>query len=204
MVAVFSALLIVGSTTALAGSTRSPGPRVGASGTVGPVCADLHTGLMYYIKFVQLPCKPGQKKIYFNVHGKAGPRGPRGLRGAKGAAGAPGPAGPAGAQGAQGPQGTQGPTGPPGAAGGATGPTGPAGPMGPAGAQGPQGLAGPKGATGAAGPAGPQGPQGPPGPPAQGQVLLVCVSSGGSLQADVNGQPCDNQGHMPIKLLVVP
>ena len=105
----------------------------------------------------------------------------------------PGPRGPAG------PKGNTGPQGPPGLAGGPPGPKGDPGPQGPPGPAG--GPPGPKGDTGATGPA---GPQGPPGSIANAQFIMVCVSMGGSLQMNVNGQPCDNQGHLPIKLVIVP
>lgn len=72
-------------------------------------------------------------------------------------------------------------------------------------------IKGDKGDTGPAstipGPAGPQGPPGPAGKDGTGGlgngVIYACVSHGGSLQLDVNGQPCDNAGHLPIKLVVV-
>lgn len=118
-----------------------------------------------------------------------------GLRGKKGAKGS---AGPKGDTGPQGPAGTGTP--------GPQGPAGPAGPKGDTGATGPQGPAGQDGATGPAGPAGPQGPAGPPGQNGTdglgNGVIYACVSNGGTLQLDVNGKPCDNQGHMPIKLVV--
>lgn len=72
--------------------------------------------------------------------------------------------------------------------------------------RGKRGLPGTPGATGPQGPAGPAGPQGPPGQNGTGLgngVIYACVSQGGSLQLDVNGQPCDNKGHMPIELVVV-
>ena len=90
---------------------------------------------------------------------------------------------------------------------------GPAGPQGPAGAQGPKGdpgvagAQGPKGDTGAPGPKGDQGPAGKDGKDGKDGLgngyVYACVSNGGSLQLDVNGQPCDNAGHQPIKLVVV-
>lgn len=74
------------------------------------------------------------------------------------------------------------------------------------GLRGPRGLAKPgkDGRNGAPGPAGPRGPQGPAGTPGLGNgIIYACVSRGGSLQLDVNGKPCDNQGHLPFKLVVV-
>lgn len=73
-----------------------------------------------------------------------------------------------------------------------------------AGARGLTGAAGAKGDTGARGASGPAGPQGPPGADGLGNgVIYACVSQGGSLQLNVNGQPCDNEGHLPLKLVVV-
>lgn len=107
---------------------------------------------------------------------------------------------------------------------GKAGPAGPQGPQGPKGdigctvrqigvfyrpdvafcPAGPQGPKGEKGDAGAVGPAGPAGPAGPVGAPGLGNgVIYACVSNGGTLQIDANGQPCDNQGHMPLKLVVV-
>jgi Collagen triple helix repeat (20 copies) len=161
------------------------------------------------------------------VSGATGPQGPKGATGATGPAGSQGPKGDTGATGAQGPKGDTGATGPAGPKGeaGTAGETGPAGPQGPkgdtgatgaAGPAGPSGPAGPKGdagATGAAGPAGPQGPKGDTGPAGpQGPAgtdglgngtIEVCVSNGGTLQLDVHGKPCDNEGHQPITLVVV-
>jgi hypothetical protein len=62
------------------------------------------------------------------------------------------------------------------------------------------------GATGPQGPAGKDGTNGTNGKDGAGLgngTIQVCVSNGGSLQMDVNGQPCDNQGHTPITLVVV-
>lgn len=77
--------------------------------------------------------------------------------------------------------------------------------------KGDKGDPGTPGAPGAAstvpGPQGPQGPQGPPGPAGTitgGYIIYACVSNGGSVQLNVNGQPCgNNQGHTQIKLLAV-
>ena len=106
---------------------------------------------------------------------------------AAGLAGATGPAGAKGDTGAAGPQGAK----------GDTGATGPAGAKGDTGAT---GAPGPKGDTGATGPRGPAGPAGAAG--LGNGTIQVCVSGGGTLQMDVNGQPCDNQGHQPITLVV--
>ena len=102
-----------------------------------------------------------------------------GITGANGPAGPQGPKGDTGATGAAGPAGAKGDT-------GATGAAGPQGPKGDSGATGPQGPAGPAGANGLGN-----------------GTIQVCVSSGGTLQLDVNGAPCDNQGHQPITLVVV-
>lgn len=123
-------------------------------------------------------------------------RGKRGLPGTPGATGPQGPAGPAGSAGAVGPAGPQGPK-------GDTGATGAQGPKGDPGAPGETGATGPAGPQGPAGPAGPQGPPGQNGTGLGNGVIYACVSQGGSLQLDVNGQPCDNKGHMPIELVVV-
>jgi len=120
----------------------------------------------------------------FCIVGRRGRRGPAGKAGAQGATGAAGPAGPAGTQGPQGDVGCvvrkigvfyqQGVV------------FCPAGPQGPKGDPGPQGPAGPAGQDGLGN-----------------GVIYACVSNGGTLQIDVNGQPCDNQGHMPLKMVVV-
>ncbi len=34
-------------------------------------------------------------------------------------------------------------------------------------------------------------------------ILEVCVSQGGTLQLNVHGHPCDNEGHLPIKIVIV-
>jgi len=136
-------------------------------------------------------CFPWERRIAHKripLNPPAGPRGPRGARG---------PAGPAGTTGPAGATGTPGPQGP-------AGPAGPAGPKGDTGAPGPAGPAGPQGDRGLPGAPGPQGPQGAPGTAGLGNgVIYACVSHGGSLQLDVDGQPCDNAGHQPIKLVVV-
>lgn len=154
-------------------------------------------------------------------------RGPRGRRGPAGAVGATGPVGPAGAAGAKGDTGAQGPAGQNGTNGlnGTSVTTGnPVDPPegatcvgvydngefvqnvcdGANGAQGPQGDPGAPGEQGPPGPPGPPGPAGPPGSGLGNGTLLVCVSNGGSLQLDVNGQNCaDNHGHTTVYELVV-
>ena len=100
----------------------------------------------------------------------------------------PGPRGPRGPAGAPGPAGPQGPQGLPGT---------------PGGPPGPQGIPGPPGATGATGATGPKGEKGDAGSGLGNATIDACVSHGGSIQMDVNGHPCDNPGHIPLKLVVV-
>jgi hypothetical protein len=80
-------------------------------------------------------------------------------------------------------------------------------PPGPAGPQGPKGDKGDTGATGATGAKGADGKNGTNGKDGKdglgNAIIFACVSNGGSLQLDVNGQPCDNEGHQPLKLVVV-
>jgi len=147
---------------------RVPAPRVGVSGTIGPVCGRQHgDGTLRFIRLGQ-HCKKGETFFYLHVRFKANPKS---LRGAQGFPGPQGAKGDPGAAGAQGPQGQVGATGPAGLRGlvGEAGPIGPAGEqgsagaqgeVGPAGAIGPVGEAGPKGDTGATGDVGPQGPKG--------------------------------------------
>jgi hypothetical protein len=135
--------------------------------------------------------------------GAQGAQGPAGATGAAGAKGDKGETGAAGQTGAQGPAGAPGERGPAGES-GAKGDTGATGAPGPKGDTGATGAAGPPGAKGDTGPAGPTGPQGPAGTDGIGNgTIQACVSNGGTLQLDVNGQPCDNQGHQPITLVVV-
>jgi hypothetical protein len=157
------------------------------------------------------PCRPWEnRKLGLAWPGLPGTgTGPAGLQGPPGPAGAQGPPGPAG------PKGDTGATGPAGPAGPSTGVPGPAGSPGPKGDTGATGATGPKGdtgatgATGAPGPAGPTGPAGPAGPkgdPGSGLgngFIIACVSQGGSVQFNVNGQPCSNPGHTQLKLVVV-
>lgn len=124
------------------------------------------------------------------VAGKAGARGPAGPQGVQGPVGATGPQGPKGDTGPQGPAGPQGPPGP------STGTPGPQGPTGPPGPTGPKGDTGAAGPAGPPGPTGPAGPQGPPGSVTGLKEYHFCVSNGGTLQYNVNGQPCgNNNGH---------
>jgi len=136
-------LLAVSSATG-ASEVRKPAPRVGVSGTIGPVCGRNHgDGTLRFIRFGQ-HCKKGETFFYLHVRFKAdrkGLRGAQGFPGPQGAQGAQGIAGATGIAGAQGPEGIQGEI-------GATGPAGL------------DGAAGPEGPSGAQGPAGPQGIQG--------------------------------------------
>jgi hypothetical protein len=70
------------------------------------------------------------------------------------------------------------------------------------GTAGPAGPKGDKGDTGSQGVAGKDGKNGKDG--LGDGFVYACVSNGGSVQLNVNGQPCgDNQGHTQIKLVVV-
>jgi hypothetical protein len=182
-------LVAVGSAAGSSSTSRSPAPRVGASGTIGPVCGRKHgDGTLRFIRFGHR-CRKGETYFYLHVRfknnrrglrgltGLAGPRGAQGIAGQIGATGpmglpgldgAVGPMGPTGAEGDQGipgetgAQGEVGPTGATGAAGaqGEAGPTGAEGPKGDTGAVGPTGAIGPAGPAGAAGPAGSAGAKG--------------------------------------------
>jgi hypothetical protein len=168
-------LALILSTTALGGASRVP--RIGLSGTVGPICADRHTGILLYIQ-VHEKCKAGSKRVYWQVRIPKAIRGPRGPRGLQGPAGAQGPAGPAGPK-------------------GATGAAGPAG----VGTPGPPGPPGPKGATGDAGPTGPQGPTGPSGE--QPANAWLCVSAGNNVKwGGTDGSLCD-PGHDTLLHIIV-
>src|SRR3954463_11295171 len=142
-------LLAVSSATG-AGKVRQPAPRVGVSGTIGPVCGRNHgDGTLRFIRFGQ-HCKPGETFFYLHVRFKADRKGLRGTQGAPGPQGPQGSAGLAGAKGDRGLQGLQ----------GEAGATGPAGEQGSAGTRGEQGAQGETGATGANGA---QGESGAPG-----------------------------------------
>lgn len=95
---------------------------------------------------------------------------------------------------------------------GTPGTPGPAGPQGSKGDTGATGPVGPQGATGAVGPAGPKGDKGDTGAPGKdgssglgNGFVYACVSNGGTVQLNVNGQPCgDNNGHTTqLKLVIV-
>ena len=88
-------LLAVSSATG-ASEVRKPAPRVGVSGTIGPVCGRNHgDGTLRFIRLGQ-HCKKGETYFYLHVRFKANPKGLRGSRGF------PGPQGAAGARGVQG------------------------------------------------------------------------------------------------------
>lgn len=85
---------------------------------------------------------------------------------------------------------------------------GPAGPAGPPGAsiKGDKGDRGEKGDSvkGDRGLPGTNGTDGKDGKDGLGNgFIIACVSSGGSVQMNVNGQPCDNPGHTQLKLVIV-
>lgn len=162
------ALAFAGTASAALHATRGshariPAPRVGVSGTIGPVCGRHHgDGTLRFIRLGQ-HCKKGETFFYLHVRFKANPkslRGAQGFPGPQGAQGIQGIAGVAGVKGDTGVAGAQGEVGPA----GAMGPIGPAGPMGATGAQGEQGLQGEIGATGPAGMPGLDGAVGPMGP----------------------------------------
>ena len=109
-------LLAVGSATG-ATEARKPAPRVGVSGTIGPVCGRNHgDGTLRFIRLGQ-HCKKGETYFYLHVRFKANPKalrgaqgtpGPQGAQGVAGIAGVAGVKGDDGATGAQGLQGLQG------------------------------------------------------------------------------------------------
>ena len=113
-------LLAVSSATG-ASNVRQPAPRVGVSGTIGPVCGRNHgDGTLRFIRFGQ-HCKKGETFFYLHVRFKANPKalrgakgfpGPQGAQGVEGVAGAKGDTGVTGAKGEQGIQGIEGPMGP--------------------------------------------------------------------------------------------
>lgn len=171
IIAVFAAT-IIGATAALAAKPIQHQHYA----SFGPWCVSKHDGVMRAVRGIQ-PCKTGEVRIGHKripLDPIPGPRGPKGTTGAAGEKGDPGPVGANGEAGATGAQGPKGDAGAPGA-------PGPAGPQGPKGDTGPQGEQGPAGTINA-------------------HVYYFCVSQGGSLQQDVNGKPCDNNGHRPIEL----
>ena len=109
-------LLAVSSATG-ASEARKPAPRVGVSGTIGPVCGRNHgDGTLRFIRLGQ-HCKKGETYFYLHVRFKANPKGlrgakgfpgPQGAQGVQGIAGAKGETGATGALGLQGLQGVQG------------------------------------------------------------------------------------------------
>jgi hypothetical protein len=232
LAAVLAALGVVAMSAAQSGSSQDKGRRLAGPFCVGKNNAGKNAGVVRSIAVTQrcrsyelrklgiaVPDKDGDvvgvAAGVAGTTGATGPQGPKGDTGATGATGAQGqkgdtgatdatgaqgPKGDTGATGATGPQGAKGEDGAAGATGakGDTGATGPAGPQGPKGDTGASGPQGPRGATG------PQGPAGPAGTNGLGNgTIQVCVSNGGSLQMDVNGKPCDNEGHQPITLVVV-
>jgi hypothetical protein len=90
-------LLAAGSATG-ASEVRQPAPRVGVSGTIGPVCGRNHgDGTLRFIRFGQ-HCKKGETFFYLHVRFKADRKGLRGTQGAPGPQGPQGSAGVAGAK----------------------------------------------------------------------------------------------------------
>ena len=82
-------LLAVSSATG-ASEVRKPAPRVGVSGTIGPVCGRNHgDGTLRFIRLGQ-HCKKGETYFYLHVRFKANPKGLRGSRGFPGPQGAAG------------------------------------------------------------------------------------------------------------------
>lgn len=184
---------LVASATALAADSRTP--RIGLSGTVGPICAELHTGLLHYVKQRQ-PCHAGEVRRYWQIRFPKLRRGPRGVRGVPGPAGTAGPVGPTGAVGARGTTGAN----------GARGATGAAGPPG-SGAPGPRGATGRDGATGTRGPTGARGPSGTAGATGLGDSLFyLCINANGTpvkFGGPVDGTPDCDPGHDGLILRVV-
>ena len=89
-------LLAATSATGAAAKSAKPAPRVGLSGTIGPVCGRNHgDGTLRFIRFGQ-HCKKGETYFYLHVRFKANRQALRGSRGF------PGPQGAAGARGFQG------------------------------------------------------------------------------------------------------
>lgn len=194
-------------------------PLDGSRATQNPVfkVSILRAGVVRSVARTQ-PCRAWEdRKLGLAWPQIPGPAGPAGATGPKGDTGAQGPKGDTGAKGDTGLQGIPGTAAAKGDKGdtGATGATGPQGPQGPKGDPGSgncecHGTPGPKGDPGPPGPQGPKGEQGPKGYPGKdgkdglgNGIIYACVSMGGSLQLNVNGKPCDNHGHLPIKLVVV-
>src|ERR1700750_2564173 len=76
-----------------ASEVPKPAPRVGVSGTIGPVCGRNHgDGTLRFIRFGQ-HCKKGETFFYLHVRFKANPKGLRGAQGFAGPQGAQGIAG---------------------------------------------------------------------------------------------------------------
>ena len=100
-------LLAVSSATG-ASEARKPAPRVGVSGTIGPVCGRNHgDGTLRFIRLGQ-HCKKGETYFYLHVRFKANPKGLRGAKGFPGPQGAQGIPGVAGAKGDNGATGAHG------------------------------------------------------------------------------------------------
>ena len=91
--------LLAASSASGASEVRQPAPRVGVSGTIGPVCGRNHgDGTLRFIRFGQ-HCKKGETYFYLHVRFKANPKALRGAQGSPGPQGAQGAQGVAGCQG---------------------------------------------------------------------------------------------------------
>ena len=100
--------LLAASSASGASEVRQPAPRVGVSGTIGPVCGRNHgDGTLRFIRFGQ-HCKKGETYFYLHVRFKANPKALRGAQGSPGPQGAQGVAGVAGAKGDTGVTGAKG------------------------------------------------------------------------------------------------
>ena len=82
--------LLAASSASGASEVRQPAPRVGVSGTIGPVCGRNHgDGTLRFIRFGQ-HCKKGETYFYLHVRFKANPKALRGAQGSPGPQGAQG------------------------------------------------------------------------------------------------------------------
>ena len=100
-------LLAVSSATG-ASKVRNPAPRVGDSGTIGPVCGRNHgDGTLRFIRLGQ-HCKKGETFFYLHVRFKANPKGVRGSKGFPRRSGRSGRSGHRGPDGSAGPPGLAG------------------------------------------------------------------------------------------------
>jgi hypothetical protein len=112
------AVVMVGATTALAGSSGD----ITVKGGLGPICINKTTGIIRSVQKNQT-CPTGERRTLLPVRVNIDRSALKGDKGDTGATGATGPTGPAGERGPAGPQGVQGPQGPPAALAHATGTT---------------------------------------------------------------------------------